>query len=44
MSLTTLARRLKRPTGAIRQVLNWLMEVDLIEQLPDRSFAFRSCP
>ncbi len=40
-SLTSLARRLKRPTGAIRQVLNWLREVDLVEQLPDKSYAFR---
>jgi DNA-binding IclR family transcriptional regulator len=33
LSLTQLSRRLKRPTGAIRQVLNWLIEVDLVHLL-----------
>jgi hypothetical protein len=31
-SPTQLAHALKRPTGAIRQVLNWLIEVDLVQQ------------
>jgi len=37
LNLTQLARRLKRPSGAIRQVLNWLMEVDLVEQREDKT-------
>jgi len=41
LSLTQLARHLKRPSGAIRQVLNWLMEVDLVEQREDKTYAFR---
>lgn len=40
LSLTQLARRLKRPSGAIRQVLNWLVEVDLLEQREDRTYTF----
>lgn len=40
-TLTRLARALKRPTGAIRQVLNWLMEVDLVQQRADKTYAFR---
>ena len=41
LTLTQLARRLKRPSGAIRQVLNWLMEVDLVEQQEDKTYVFR---
>lgn len=41
LNLTQLARRLKRPTGAIRQVLNWLMEVDLLKQREDKVYVFR---
>jgi len=41
LSLTQLSRRLKRPTGAIRQVLNWLIEVDLVQQHEDKTYAFR---
>jgi hypothetical protein len=41
LSLTQLSRWLKRPTGAIRQVLNWLIEVDLVQQHEDKSYAFR---
>lgn len=40
LSLTQLARRLKRPSGAIRQVLNWLIEVDLLEQREDGTYTF----
>ena len=40
-TLTRLARALKRPTGAIRQVLNWLMEVDLVQQRADKTYVFR---
>jgi hypothetical protein len=41
LTLTQLARRLKRPTGAIRQVLNWLIEVDLVDQRGDKTYVFR---
>jgi hypothetical protein len=41
LSLTRLARALKRPSGAIRQVLNWLMEVDLVQQRADKTYVFR---
>ena len=41
LSLTQVARALKRPTGAIQQVLHWLMEVDLIDQQPDKTYVFR---
>jgi len=41
LTLTRLARALKRPTGAIRQVLNWLMEVDLVQQRADKTYVFR---
>jgi hypothetical protein len=41
LTLTRLARALKRPTGAIRQVLNWLMEVDLVLQRADKTYVFR---
>ncbi|HNS51836.1 MAG TPA: restriction endonuclease [Anaerolineae bacterium] len=40
-TLTEVARTLKRPTGAIRQVLNWLMEVDLVYQQADKTYLFR---
>jgi hypothetical protein len=40
MSLTRVAQILKRPSGAIRQVLNWLMEVDLVEQREDKTYVF----
>ena len=40
MTLTQLSRRLKRPTGAIRQVLNWLIEVDLVQQHEDKTYVF----
>jgi len=40
LTLTRLARALKRPTGAIRQVLNWLMEVDLVQQRADKIYVF----
>jgi hypothetical protein len=41
LTLTQLARRLKRPSGAIRQVLNWLIEVDLVTQREDKTYTFR---
>jgi len=41
LTLTQVARALKRPTGAIRQVLNWLMEVDLVQQRADKTYVFR---
>jgi hypothetical protein len=41
LTLTRLARALKRPTGAIRQVLNWLIEVDLVQQRADKTYVFR---
>jgi DNA-binding IclR family transcriptional regulator len=41
LSLTQIARRLKRPNGAIRQVLNWLIEVDLVEQQADKTYIFQ---
>jgi AAA+ ATPase superfamily predicted ATPase len=41
MGLTEIASRLKRATGALHQVLNWLQEVDLIEQREDKSYVFR---
>ncbi len=41
LSLTEVARALKRPTGAIRQVLNWLMEVDLVQRQADKTYLFR---
>jgi len=40
LPLNQLARALKRPSGAIRQVLNWLMQVDLVRQQPDKSYTF----
>lgn len=41
MTLTEIASRLKRPSGAIRQVLTWLVDVDLIEQREDKSYGYR---
>ena len=41
LSLARLARTLKRPSGAIRQVLNWLVEVDLVQQQADKTYTFR---
>jgi hypothetical protein len=41
LTLTEVARALKRPTGAIRQVLNWLIEVDLVQQQADKTYLFR---
>ena len=41
LTLTRVARALKRPSGAIRQVLNWLMEVDLVQQRADKTYVFR---
>ena len=41
LTLTRLARAVKRPTGAIRQVLNWLIEVDLVHQRADKTYIFR---
>ena len=41
MTLTEIAGRLKRPTGAIRQVMTWLVDVDLVEQRDDKTYSFR---
>jgi len=41
MTLTEIAARLKRPSGAIRQVLTWLANVDLVEQREDKTYSFR---
>ncbi len=41
MTLTEIAARLKRPSGAIRQVLTWLANVDLVEQREDKSYGYR---
>jgi predicted transcriptional regulator len=41
MTLTEIATRLKRPTGAIRQVLTWLVDVDLVEQREDKTYCYR---
>jgi AAA+ ATPase superfamily predicted ATPase len=41
MGLTEIASRLKRASGALHQVLNWLQEVDLIEQREDKIYVFR---
>ena len=38
MTLTEIATRLKRPTGAIRQVMTWLVDVDLVEQRDDKTY------
>ena len=41
MTLTEIAARLKRPSGAIRQVLTWLANVDLVEQREDKTYGYR---
>jgi hypothetical protein len=41
MTLTEIAVRLKRPSGAIRKVLTWLADVDLVEQREDKTYGFR---
>lgn len=41
MNLTEIANRLHRPTGPIRKVLNWLLDVDLIEQHDDKIYTYR---
>ncbi len=41
MSLTEISGRLKRPSGAIRQVLSWLSDVDLIEQHDNKTYLYR---
>jgi predicted transcriptional regulator len=41
MTLTEISARLKRPSGAIRQVLTWLANVDLVEQREDKTYSFR---
>jgi len=41
MTLTGIAARLKRSSGAIRQVLTWLANVDLVEQREDKSYGYR---
>lgn len=41
MSLTEISSRLKRSSGAIRQVLTWLADVDLIEQREDKNYVYR---
>jgi len=41
MSLSEISSRLKRPSGAIRQVMTWLADVDLIEQRDDKTYSYR---
>jgi hypothetical protein len=41
LNLSEISSRLKRPTGAIHQVMNWLQEVDLLEQRDDKTYVFR---
>jgi hypothetical protein len=41
MTLTEISTHLKRPTGAIRQVMNWLVDVDLVEQRDDKTYSYR---
>lgn len=41
LNLSEVASRLKRPTGVIHQVMNWLQEVDLLEQRDDKTYVFR---
>lgn len=41
MRLTEIAAQLKRPSGAIRQVMTWLLDVDLVEQRSDKSYGYR---
>jgi len=40
MTLTEIAARLKRPSGAIRKVLTWLADVDLLEQREDKTYSY----
>ncbi len=41
MSLTEIASRLKRPSGAVRRLLTWLLDVDLVDQHDDKTYYFR---
>lgn len=41
IKLAEAAARLKRPSGAIHQVINWLIDVDLVEQREDKTYTFR---
>ena len=41
MSLSEISARLKRPSGATRQVLTWLVDVDLVEQRDDKTYGYR---
>ena len=41
MTLTEIAARLKRASGAIRQVLTWLADVDLVERREDKTYGYR---
>ncbi len=41
MGLSEIANRLKRPSGGIRQVLTWLVDVDLIDQRDDKTYGYR---
>ena len=41
MNLTEISTRLKRTSGAIRQVMSWLVDVDLVEQRDDKTYGYR---
>jgi len=41
LALSEISTRLKRPSGPIHQVMNWLQDVDLIEQREDKTYGFR---
>ncbi len=41
MTLTEIAGRLKRPSGAIRNVLSRLADVDLVDQREDKTYGYR---
>ena len=41
LPLSEIAVRLKRPSGPIHQVMNWLLDVDLIDQREDKTYVFR---
>jgi hypothetical protein len=41
MTLTEISAHLKRHTGAIRQMMNWLVDVDLVEQRDDKKYSYR---
>ena len=41
MTLTEISTHLKRPSGAIRQVMSWLVDVDLLEQRDDKTYSYR---